>query len=56
MSNMKISIRLRRETGLYMIINTLCQILINLLLDKIFRDNRLKTSFSFSIARFLRLK
>ena len=39
MSDMQISIRFRWESGLNVIINALCQILIYLLLDKVFRNN-----------------
>ena len=35
MSDMEISVRLRRESGADMIIYTFCQILVDLLLDKI---------------------
>ena len=39
MSDMQVAVRLRRETGLDMIINTLSQILVDLLLDKVLGNN-----------------
>lgn len=46
MSDMKIAVRLRRKPGVYGIINTLCQILVNDLLDKVFGNCGFSSSAS----------
>ena len=40
MSDVQVAVGLRRKTGVHMIVDSLCQILFNLLLDKVF-GNRL---------------
>ena len=39
MSDMQVTVRLRRETGLNVIVNTLRQIFIDLLLNKVLGNN-----------------
>ena len=49
MTDMKISIRLRRKTGTHRLAMALCEVLLNNLLYKILRDRRL-LSFQFHLS------
>ena len=48
MSDMQITVRLRWKSGLDVIINTFCKILIYLLLNKVFRNHFFFILFHFS--------
>ena len=49
MSDVQITVWLRRETGLDMVINALCQVLVNLLFNEIPGDYLLFLSFHYGI-------